>query len=70
MNHLYASYLYYQLHLSSFEGYNTIFLALVERPKDYRYACQQFFKDFVLLFNLIVFEDLFMPFSREDNNML
>jgi len=70
MNHLYESYLYYQLRLSSFEEYNTIFFVQVERLKGYHYACQQLFKDFVLLFRLIVFVDLFMPFSREDNNML
>ena len=70
MNHLYESYLYYQLRLSSFEEYNTIFFVQVERLKGYHYACQQLFKDVVLLFRLIVFVDLFMPFFQEDNNML
>lgn len=70
MNHLYESYLYYQLRLFSFEEYSTIFFVQVERLKGYHYACQQLFKDVVLLFRLIVFVDLFMPFFQEDNNML
>ena len=70
MNHLYESYLYYQLRLSSFEEYSIIFFVQVERLKDYHYACQQLFKDVVLLFRLIVSVDPFMPFSQEDNNTL